>query len=59
MKTRDSPLFVGIVPATLLGGLCLAALTTQAQIATWTGGAGTGSWNTAGWELHPNFQFIL
>jgi hypothetical protein len=42
MKTRDCPLFVGIAPATLRGGLCLAALTTRGQNATWTSGAGTG-----------------
>lgn len=47
MRPRDWPLFVGIAPATLLGGLCLAAFTTQAQNATWTG-ADTGFWNTAG-----------
>jgi hypothetical protein len=42
MKTRDCPLFVGIAPATLRGGLCLAGLITLGQNATWTGGAGTG-----------------
>jgi hypothetical protein len=31
MKTRDCPLFVGIAPATLRGGLCLAALITLAK----------------------------
>jgi len=50
MKTRDWPLFVGISPRDAAG---LAALTTQVEIATWTGGAGTGSWNTAGWGAAP------
>jgi hypothetical protein len=60
MKTRDWPLFVGIAPTTLLGGLCLAALTTQAQNVTWAGGVGTGFWKPAGdWGPSPNPQFIL
>jgi hypothetical protein len=60
MKTRDCPLFVGIAPATLRGGLCLAALTTRAQNATWTGGAGTGFLEQCReLERSPNPLFIL
>ena len=54
MRTWDWPLFVRIaLRDAVLDGLCLAALTTQAQNATWTGSAGTGFCNSIGNWAQP------
>ena len=58
MKTGDWALFVGIAPRDAARRAMPSLIYHAGPNATWTGGAGTAFWNTAGIGPSPNPKFI-